>query len=246
MFAYDEAIIERYPTIRAGVIHATGLINGPSSPELLEVYRAEQEAATDRLNATALADRPSIAAWRRAFTGFGVKPTQYRNAAEALLRRLTKRGDIPSINTLVDIGNLIAIRYAMPVAVFDQATVAGPTTVRFANGDERFTDLGSSASVQPDPGEVIFVDGNNVVSARRWCWRQSAQSATSPTTVEALITIEGHHETAEQDVKSALADLLSLLTSYQPDAQTESYLLSPVNPRTGMSADAVISGDQGG
>jgi hypothetical protein len=45
MFAYDDAVVERYPTIRAGVIYATGLANGPSPPELLEEYRAEQRAA---------------------------------------------------------------------------------------------------------------------------------------------------------------------------------------------------------
>ena len=64
-----------------------------------------------------LASVPSIAAWRRAFSQFGAKPTQHRNAAEALLRRLDKQGEIPSISTLVDIGNLISIRYAIPVAI---------------------------------------------------------------------------------------------------------------------------------
>ena len=235
MFAYDDAVAERYPTIRAGVIHATRLANGPSSPELLEEYRAEQQAASERLKVTAIADLPPVAAWRRVFTGFGAKPTQHRNAAEALLRRLAKYGDIPTINTLVDIGNLVSIRYAMPVAVFDQASIASSTTVRFATGAELFTDLGSPEIVHPDPGEVIFVDSNNVVSARRWCWRQSAQSATSTTTVDALIVVEGHHDTACQDVESALTDLTSLLASHQPQGQTRSYMLSPTNPRTGAS-----------
>ncbi len=67
MFAFDDAVAERYPTICAGVIHATNLANGPSSPELLDEYRAQQRAASERLNATAIADLPSIAAWRRAF-----------------------------------------------------------------------------------------------------------------------------------------------------------------------------------
>jgi DNA/RNA-binding domain of Phe-tRNA-synthetase-like protein len=235
MFAYDDAVVERYPTIRAGVIHATGLANGSSPPELLEEYRAEQQAALTRLKATAIADLPSIAAWRRVFTRFGAKPTQHRNAAEALLRRLAKHGDIPTINTLVDIANLVSIRYAMPVAVFDQAHIAGSTTVRFATGAELFTDLGSTDSVHPDPGEVIFVDSNNVVSARRWCWRQSAQSATSTITVEALIVVEGHHDTAGRDVESALTDLTSLLTSHQPQGQIEAYVLSLTNLRTGAS-----------
>ena len=235
MFAYDDAVAERYPTIRAGVIHATGLTNGPSSPELQEEYRVEQRAAFEKLDATAVADLPSIAAWRRAFARFGAKPTQHRNAAEALLRRLAKRGDIPTINTLVDIGNLVSIRYAMPVAVFDRANVNGPITVRLATGAEPFTDLGSSESVHPDLGEVVFVDSKGVVCARRWCWRQSAGSATGATTTDALIVVEGHHDAARQDVESALADLTSLLASHQPHARTESYVLSPTNPRTEAS-----------
>jgi DNA/RNA-binding domain of Phe-tRNA-synthetase-like protein len=226
VFIYDDAVLEQYPTVRAGVVHATGLANGPSSPRLLDEYRAEQRAASERLSETPLAELPSIAAWRRAFTLFGAKPTQYRSAAEALLRRLDKHGDIPSIGTLVDIGNLVSIRYALPVAVFDRANV-GDITVRFATGAERFTDLGSTDSVSPEPGEVVFVDAEGVVSARRWCWRQSAQSATSATTVEALFVVEGHHPTADADIAAAVADLVSLLSDHQPGSRTEAHTLAP-------------------
>jgi len=239
VFAYDSDLAERYPGIRAGLVHATGLANGPSSPALLEAYRAEQSAASGRLAATALADLPSIVAWRRAFTAFGAKPTQYRNAAEALLRRLDKHGDIPSISTLVDLGNLVSIRYAMPVAVFDRAGVAGSITVRFARGDEPFTDLGSSEVTHPDPGEVVFVDEEDVVCARRWCWRQSAQSATSASTTEALVVVEGQHETAEEDIRAAVGDLVALLAAHQPDSRTRVLAGGPaVEIRSAASEDA--------
>jgi len=228
VFTYHQAVADSYPTIRAGVINATGLANGPSPPELIEEYRVEKQAAVRRLEETPIAEIASIAAWRRAFTAFGVKPTQHRVAAESLLRRLHKTGDIPNISTLVDIGNLVSIRYALP-AIFDQATVTGSTTVRFAVGNESFTDLGSTDVVPPEPGEVIFVDDDDIVSARRWCWRQSSQSATSPDTVHALITVEGLHETAGRDVESALADLQSLLNVYQPQCQTSSQFMSATN-----------------
>ncbi|MDQ3770553.1 MAG: phenylalanine--tRNA ligase beta subunit-related protein [Actinomycetota bacterium] len=231
MFAYDDAVTERFPDLRAGAIHASGLVNEPSSQGLLDEYRAAQQAASQRLDATPIAELPSIAAWRRAFTQFGVKPTQHRNAAEALMRRLAKHGDIPTINALVDIGNLVSIRYALPVAAFDQAGIAGSTTVRFATGDELFTDLGSTEAASPEPDEVVFVDDNNVVCARRWCWRQSAQSATSATTVDALVIVEGLHETAGQDIEAALTDLTSLLTTHQPRSEIKSYVLSSTNPR---------------
>jgi DNA/RNA-binding domain of Phe-tRNA-synthetase-like protein len=219
LFAYDPAVREQYPAIRAAVIHATGLVNGASPAALLDEYRAEQQAASERLRATPIADIASIAVWRRAFKRFGAKPTQYRNAAEALLRRLDKQGDIPSIGSLVDIGNLVSIRYALPVAVFDLASIAGGLTVRFATGDEAFTDLGAETSVHPEPGEVVFVDADDVVAARRWCWRQSAQSATRAPTSDALFAVEGLHEAAREDTQAAARDLIRLLATYLPGAE---------------------------
>ncbi len=231
LFGYEGAIVEQYPMIRAGVVHAAGVTNPPSSTALLAEYRAEQASVVERLGDKPLSDLGSIRAWRRAFARFGVKPTQYRSATEALLRRLTKHGDIPSINTLADIGNLISIRYALPVAVFDREGIAGATTVRLATGDEAFTDLGSSEIVHPEPSEVIFVDEENVVSARRWCWRQSRQSATGPTTTDALIVIEGLHDDASVDVDAAIVDLVELLGLYQPESRVETYSLSASTPR---------------
>ena len=231
MFGYDHAIVESYPAIRAGVIHAAGLVNGPSPPALVDAYEGEQRAALKRLEEAPIAELPSIAAWRRAFSQFGTKPTQYRSAPEALLRRLSKHGDIPSINTLVDIGNLVSIRYGLPVAVFDQADVTGSTIVRFSLGNEQFTNLGADEHNHPDAGEVIFVDHADVVSARRWCWRQSAQSATGATTTEALIVTEALHEGADESVGAARADLASLLEAHLPAHEATSHALSASNPR---------------
>jgi DNA/RNA-binding domain of Phe-tRNA-synthetase-like protein len=164
-----------------------------------------------RIGPTPLSQIDALAAWRGAFRGFGVEPTQYRSAAEALLRRLTKSGEIPSINALVDLGNLVSIRYALPVAVFDLRAVQGALTVRFADGSERYTPLGQAELEHPEPGEVVFCDDSGLVAARRWCWRQSAQSAAGPETTTALITIEAHHAGGRVDVPAALDDVRALL-----------------------------------
>ena len=207
LFRYDPDIIERFPTIVGGVIYATGVHNDPTSPGLAAAFEDEKHAALARIGETPLSELPTLAAWRKVFRGFGVDPTQYRSAAEALLRRLTKQGELPSIGTLVDLANLVSIRYALPVAVFDWRGISGGTTVRFARGDEHRADLGSSQTEHPEPGEVIFADEADVVMARRWCWRQSAGSGARQDTTEILVTIEGHHATADADVTGALADL---------------------------------------
>ena len=221
-FTYAPEIVARFPSVVGGVLHATGLTNGPSPAGLAEAYEAEQAAVLARIGVTPLSEIPSLAAWRRAFRAFGVDPTAYRSAAEALLRRLTKQGSIPSINALVDIGNLVSIRYGLPVAVFDQQALTRGTTVRFATGSETFTDLGSGERETPEPGEVIFIDEAGLVCARRWCWRQSAESASGPATTEVLVTVEGHHEGATQDVAAAVADLEELLGAYGKPATMHS------------------------
>lgn len=213
-FQYDAAIIERFPTVVGGVIHATSATNTATSASLNAAFRAEQDAAMRRIGDQPLSELPSLAAWRSVFRSLGVNPTKYRSAAEALLRRLTKQGELPSINSLVDLANLVSIRYALPVAVFDQRAVSGGTTVHFARGDEPWADLGASETQHPEAGEVIFSDEDGNVSARRWCWRQSRESAAGEGTTEILVTVEGHHATAAVDVELALRDLQSLLVEH--------------------------------
>ncbi len=212
-FQYHPDILTQYPTIQAGLLYVSGLQNGPSPAPFLEQYAAEQAAVNARLPES-LADLPSIAAWRAAFRQFGVNPTKYRCAAEALLRRLSKSGDIPSINTLVDIGNLISIRYGLPVAIFDWRDVTGTVTVRVAAGNERFTELGATEPIYPEAGEVIFADETAMVLARRWCWRQSVESAARGDTTTVLVAIEAQHADGAADVLAALHDLQGLMTAY--------------------------------
>lgn len=213
-FQYHPDILTRYPALVGGVIIAQGLKNGPTPENLQHAFLAEQQAVLQHIGSTPLSQIEALAAWRSAMRRFGVDPTQYRSAAEALLRRLTKKGDIPSINTLVDIGNLVSIRYALPVAVFDVRALTGAVTVHFADGTERYTTLGEEDVDHPTPGEVVFSDETGLVVARRWCWRQSEQSAAQAETTDAIITIEAHHASARHDIEDALNDLQLLLHEY--------------------------------
>jgi DNA/RNA-binding domain of Phe-tRNA-synthetase-like protein len=202
-----------------------------SERPIADAFRAEQAATRIRLADTPLAELPSIAAWRRTFSAFAVSPTKHRNAAEALLRRLTKQGELPEINPLVDLGNLASIRHALPVLVVDTAHLTGELTVVEATGQERFADLGGADAEHPEPGEIVFVDDAGETVARRWCWRQSTGSAAGPDTSEALIVVEAQHSGAEPDVAAACATLTNLLSEHMPAAILVTALLGPESPK---------------
>lgn len=228
-FQYSPEIVRDFPQVVGGVIVAKGMSNPPTLETLKALYAAEQEKVKTRIGETPLSAIESLNAWRRAFSTFGVSPTQYRSAAEALLRRLTKKGDIPSINTLVDIGNLVSIRYALPIAIVDPREIEGAVTVHYSDGTENYTELGNNEMLHPDMGEVIFSDVNKMVIARRWCWRQSESSAANDHTTNAIITIEGHHDQAKADIQQAVSDLLGFLKAYAGGSY-ESKILTASDP----------------
>jgi DNA/RNA-binding domain of Phe-tRNA-synthetase-like protein len=213
-FRYHPDITSRFPSICGGVVLAEGIHNRVTPPELQQTFLNEQRAILARIGETPLSELPSLSAWRGAFRAFGVDPTKYRNAAEALLRRLTKKGDIPIINSLVDICNLVSIRYALPVAAFDARAISGAVSVVFAQGTESFTAHDSPEPEHPEVGEVIFIDEKKLVVARRWCWKQSVESTAQMDTATAILTIEAQHEKGHASINDALNDLINLVQKY--------------------------------
>lgn len=202
-FAHTPAIWQAFPELVAGVIHADAIHAQPSVHAALARC---VDIAKAQLQAGAESDLPAIQAWRRAFARMGLKPTQYRCASEALLRRLRKEGNLPPLHPLVDLCNAMSVAYAIPIAVFDLAHVAGDLQVRHATGDEDYLAF-SGEHERPDAGEVIFADDQRHVHARRWCNRQSALSAVRPGTARVLIVAEAMHASAAHDVSELIETL---------------------------------------
>jgi DNA/RNA-binding domain of Phe-tRNA-synthetase-like protein len=168
--------------------------------------------AVARLGAGTESDLPQVQAWRRAFAQMGLKPTQYRSAAEALLRRLRREGALPRVQPLVDVCNAVSAAYAVPVAALDLDRVTGSLVVDRADGTERYTTFGGEVE-QPAPGEIIYRDDAGIAHARRWTNRQSGWSAVTDATTEVLIVSEALHAGAAADLAELCAALAGELAT---------------------------------
>jgi DNA/RNA-binding domain of Phe-tRNA-synthetase-like protein len=212
-FRHHEDIWRAFPQLAAGVVYVQGI---DSSQDVSGEVAALLQAARSKHGESVESELPAIQAWRRAFATLGLKPTQYRCAAESLLRRLRLEGYVPSVHPLVDICNAVSILYAVPIAVFDVAKVSGCLEVRHARGNEIYTPF-SGPDEAPEVGEVVFADASNRAHARRWTNRQSGFSAVSLSTSSALIVAEALHETAAADVRAVLDTLGPLVTAMAGD-----------------------------
>lgn len=201
-FGHSAALWQQFPQLVPGV-----LVVGDVRPDVDVPLGPWHARARERLARGPESELAEVSAWRRAYTQMGLKPTQYRSAAEALLRRFRREGDLPRLHPLVDLCNAVSLAFALPVAVFDLAGVDARLEVRHAVGGEEHTGFGGETE-RAEPGEVIFVDAANHAHARRWTFRQSRRSTVSPGTRDVLIVAEGLHPAASTDVP-ALIDALS-------------------------------------
>ena len=207
-FQHSAGIWRDFPALVPGVLYAEGITSTAGVSPATDRFTA---IAKSRLATVATeSELPEIQAWRRAFAAMGLKPTQYRCAAESLLRRFRKEGSLPALHPLVDLCNAASLAYAIPVAVLDVAQISGPLEVRYATGTEEYLTFAGDRE-HPAPGEVIFADLAGQAHARRWTNRQSGCSAVRADTAHVLIVAEALHDQAPQDVPGLIAILAAEL-----------------------------------
>lgn len=164
----------KFPNLRIAILVGRDIDNRGTDPGLQELKRAAatriyKEFTYDRLN-----ELVEIQAWREAYRAFGVKPKDSRPTAEAFLRRLIKDGEFLTISKAVDSYLLTETEYYLPVGGYDLFTITGNIHLRFSEGDETFTPLGSNFDEVTRAGEVVYSDDARILT-RKWNFRDCDQ-----------------------------------------------------------------------
>ncbi len=216
----DPAVHERHPDYVALVLVASGIVNGPSD----EGSDAQVADAQAHLRASGLAkatEHPHIAAWRRAFSGFGAKPSRYPSSAEALITRVLKDGSLPRVNALVDSYNAVCIRHVVPGGGEDADRLEGPLRLAIAAGDEPFDPRGDGTELEhPAAGEIVWRDDLGV-TCRRWNWRQGRRTQLTGDTTRAFFVFDRLDGLEVDELHRAADELADLLRDRWPDCRLE-------------------------
>lgn len=231
-YSIAEDIFNKFPSYLRGVVIAEGLHNGQSPPELTADLRAAEEALCAALSPETVASHPRIAAWREAYRAVGIKPADFRPSVEGLARRALKRDPLPSISTIVDLGNLASLRHLMPIGAHAIDTLREDISLRPATGVETFEAFGSDVVEQPAAGEFIFAEGNTVLT-RRWTWRQAKHTLVVAETRAVEINVDALPPLTYPEVESICAELAALVQQYC-GGRARWEILSRANPRIKM------------
>ncbi len=185
-------IIGDYPAFRVAFAVLRG-IRPPAdgAPGIEALVAASEGEAAALLRDRAVAELEEIQQWRVAYRRFGIKKTSYRNACEALLRRIRRGESLPRVAPLVDLYNALSVKYRIPAGADDLAALTPPLAFRYAKPGDGFRDLAGNPDSDdpPKPGEVVLADARHVL-CRRWNWRQDARSRIQPSTTDATLVLQ--------------------------------------------------------
>jgi DNA/RNA-binding domain of Phe-tRNA-synthetase-like protein len=207
------AVLERFPNFRLALVNATNLAIGPERSADLDRQIVEAQAACrTQWSGVELSTIPSVAAWRAAYRGFGIKKTSYRSSVERLIKRVLAGGELPRVNSLVDLYNCISLVSGLCLGANDLDKTSGDLAFRFAAPGDTFIDMGAEPGEDPnDPpkeGEVVYADSRHVL-CRRWNWRQDTRTVVTLETGSAVLTVQsngfGDVETAAETLATGIA-----------------------------------------
>jgi DNA/RNA-binding domain of Phe-tRNA-synthetase-like protein len=141
------ALLESQPS------HSEALLEG--SREVVERVRGNLELET-------LSTHPALAALRKLFRAAGCDPTRYRPSSEALLRRLLKGEELPTINLLVDLNNCLSASLAVPCCVMAEEKLSPPFVFRVGKPGESYDSLRGPFNLE---GKPLLVDAQGPCDA---------------------------------------------------------------------------------
>jgi DNA/RNA-binding domain of Phe-tRNA-synthetase-like protein len=232
-YSISPDLFARFPGYIRGVVIAHEVINGASPPELVQMLREAEESVRARVTLEQIAEEPRIKAWRDAYRAFGAKPAEFRSSVEAMARRALRGDELPAINALVDIGNVISLRHLIPAGGHAIDVLKGDIELRFATGDEDFVPFGTNDLEHPLPGEVIFVEGS-VVLTRRWTWRQANHTLTLPETRAIEFNVDGLPPVTRGEIENACKEVVDLIDSFCDGTSRIEYLTAET-PRISLA-----------
>ncbi len=224
-------VFQKYPNYRRIVVIGRDLDNAEEDAALLALLREAEAGVRQDPELENFKEYPLIASWRAVFEDMGLNPNKFPPSIANLIKRTCAGKDLPFINRLVAIFNIISLKYRIPCGGDDLGCVTGDVRLGPANGTEVFAHLGNPEAVEnPAPGEIILQDtGNGSVFCRGWCWKNGDPSKITSQTNFVAINLDAMPP-VEGAVHKQAADELVALVEKHCGGKTSMKMLEPEGP----------------
>jgi len=131
--------------VRLALVRAEPVVVAPGTAALDAEMNETARSLADRHAGQAPGSIAGLAPARRLYRTFDIDPTRTRPSSEALLRRAVQGKPLPRILNAVDLCNLCALRFLLPIGLYDAAKLSGAVTLRRGRPGEAYAGIRKDA-----------------------------------------------------------------------------------------------------
>src|ERR1700722_934238 len=132
----------KLPGVKLGIVEGQGVAVEALHPDLTKLLDELCARKQKEFTVESLAEAESIRAIRALFRTWGMDPSKYRPASEALLRRVVQGKGLYRVSNVVDVGNLVSIETGWPLGCYDRSRIDEPVVLRHGLAGESYEGIG--------------------------------------------------------------------------------------------------------
>lgn len=137
----DNDLKGKFNNIKLGVIQYKALVQ-ESLKELSDKLDGLCVELQQKFSIEDILKIQSIQDIRGAYKLFGKDPSRYRVSSEALLRRILQGKGMYKVNNIVDVNNLVSLKYLLPMGSYDLDKVNDYIIFRIGKESEEYKGIG--------------------------------------------------------------------------------------------------------
>ena len=212
-FTVEERVFTAVPDYCLGIVIADGIDNRGEQPTIAAMLDSSVREFAERFTGQDIRELPNVKAYREAFRSLDMNPNKFMCSVEALTKRVQKGNPLPHINSLVDLGNALSVKYQLAMGAHDiDRMEPDGLAVRFSTEEDSFLPMGETQVETMPAGELVYVSGHTV-KTRRWLWRQSDDGKITEETSIVFFPIDGFSPVNRDAVFQARDELSETLKS---------------------------------
>jgi len=197
------------PGVKLGVLEADAVRVILVEPGLAARMDEVCERKRREFTVETLAEDAEIRAVRAMFREWGMDPSKYRPASEALLRRVVQGKGLYRVSNVVDAANLGSVETGWPYGCYDRARIRAPIAFRHGARGERYEGIGKK--VWHLEGRPVLADPEGPFGSPI---SDSTRSMVTEATRDVLVVIYAPKAAPEARVEKALAQLSQRLAEF--------------------------------
>jgi len=197
------------PGVKLGTVEADGVRVVTVDAELARRMDEVCERKRREFTVESLAEAEPVRAVRAMFREWGMDPSKYRPASEALLRRVVQGKGLYRVSNVVDIGNLGSLETGWPFGCYDRSRIHPPIVFRHGAAGEHYEGIGKQTWHLE--GRPLLADAEGPFGSPI---SDSTRSMITESAAEILVVMYVPARASDASLEMAMARLSERLTEF--------------------------------